>query len=111
MTHHEGDNVAETGENERWELKLYIAGQTSKSEKAIANLRHICEEHLEGRYSIEIVDLLENPEVAKDDQIVAIPTLIRQLPPPLKKIIGDLSKSDRVLVGLEIKPKTGTGLP
>ncbi len=103
--------MAETGENERWELKLYIAGQTSKSEKAIANLRRICEDHLEGRYSIEVVDLLENPNIAKEDQIVAIPTLIRQLPPPLKKIIGDLSKSDRVLVGLEIKPKTGTGLP
>ncbi len=86
-----------------WMLKLYVAGTTPKSLEAFANLKKICEEHLKGQYKIEVVDLLENPKLAKGDQIVAIPTLVRRLPPPLKKIIGDLSNKERVLVGLNIR--------
>lgn len=85
-------------------LRLYVAGQTRKSLTAFANLKRICEEHLQGRYKIEVVDLLEKPQLAKGDQILAIPTLVRQLPPPLKKIIGDLSDTERVLVGLDLRP-------
>jgi circadian clock protein KaiB len=85
-------------------LRLYVAGQTRKSLTAFANLKKICEEHLAGRYKIEIIDLLEKPQLAKGDQILAIPTLVRQLPPPLKKIIGDLSDTERVLVGLDLRP-------
>ena len=88
---------------EIWILKLYIAGQTPKSIAAFANLNKICDEHLAGKYRIEIVDLLKNPKLAKGDQIVAIPTLVRHLPPPVKKIIGDLANTERVLVGLNIK--------
>ncbi len=87
----------------RWELRLYVAGQTPKSLVAFSNLKKICEEHLAGQYSIEIVDLVENPQLAKGDQIFAIPTLVRKLPMPLKKIIGDLSNTERVLVGLDIR--------
>ena len=87
-----------------WTLRLYIAGRTPKSVTALANLKRICEEQLAGRYKLEIVDLLEHPERAKADQIVAIPTLVRQLPPPLKRIIGDLSNTERVIVGLEFDP-------
>ena len=89
---------------EMWNLRLYVAGQTPKSLTAFANLKALCEEHLQGRYSIEVVDLLENPTLAKGDQILAIPTLVRKLPPPLRKIIGDLSHTERVLVGLDLKP-------
>jgi len=85
-------------------LRLYVAGQTRKSLAAFANLKKICEEHLEGRYKIEVIDLLEKPQLAKGDQILAIPTLVRQLPPPLKKIIGDLSNTENVLVGLDLRP-------
>jgi circadian clock protein KaiB len=85
------------------ELRLYIAGQTRKSIAALANLRRICEEHLAGRYRVEVIDLMANPELARNDQIVAIPTLVRRLPPPIRRIIGDLSNSERVLVGLEIE--------
>lgn len=85
-------------------LRLYVAGQTRKSLAAFANLKKICEEHLQGRYKIEVVDLLEKPQLAKGDQILAIPTLVRQLPPPLKKIIGDLSDTEKVLVGLDLRP-------
>lgn len=85
-------------------LRLYVAGQTRKSLTAFANLKKICEEHLAGRYKIEVIDLLENPQLAKGDQILAVPTLVRQLPPPLKKIIGDLSNTEKVLVGLDIRP-------
>ena len=81
-----------------------MAGQTRKSLAAFANLKKICEEHLAGRYKIEIIDLRENPQLAKGDQILAIPTLVRQLPPPLKKIIGDLSNTEKVLVGLDLLP-------
>ena len=88
---------------ETWMLRLYVAGQTPKSLAAFANLTKICEEHLAGRYRIEVVDLIEHPQLAKGDQILAVPTLVRQLPPPLRKIIGDLSNTERVLVGLDIK--------
>lgn len=89
-----------------YSLRLYVAGQTPKSVAAIANLNRLCEAHLPGRYSIEVVDLMKNPALAQRDQIVAIPTLIRQLPEPLKRIIGDLSNSEKVLVGLDIRPIT-----
>jgi len=89
-----------------WELRLYIAGQTPKSVAAFSNLKKICEEHLQGKYHIEIVDLLENPNLAAGDQILAIPTLVRKLPPPLRKIIGDLSNEEKVLVGLDLIPRS-----
>jgi circadian clock protein KaiB len=91
---------------EKWELRLYTAGQTPKSLAAIKNLKRVCEEHLAGRYEIEIVDLLKNPRLAKDDQIVAIPTLVRKLPDPVRKIIGDLSDTERALVGLQLRPQS-----
>ena len=92
-------------EQEKWELRLYTAGQTPKSLAAIKNLKKVCEEHLAGRYQIEIVDLLKNPRLAKDDQIVAIPTLVRKLPDPMRKIIGDLSDTERALVSLQLRPQ------
>ncbi|HWR16678.1 MAG TPA: circadian clock KaiB family protein [Terriglobales bacterium] len=92
----------------KWRLRLYVAGNTPNSIAAFANLKEICEVHLGGRYQIEIVDLLENPMLAKGDQIVAIPTLVRRLPFPVKKIIGDLSNRERVLVGLDLKPAAPT---
>jgi circadian clock protein KaiB len=88
-----------------WELRLYVAGTTTKSVAALANLRKVCDEHLAGKYRIEIVDLLENPRLARGDQIVAIPTLVRKLPEPIRKIIGDLSNTERLLVGLQLRPK------
>ena len=91
---------------ETWELRLYVAGQTQNSMKALANLKKIAEEHLKGKYTIEIVDLLKNPQLAAGDQILALPTLVRKLPEPIKKIIGDLSNTERVLVGLDIRPKS-----
>lgn len=94
-----------TGRQEAiWELRLYVAGQTSKSLVAFVNLKRICEEHLAGRYRIEVIDLLVNPQLARGDQILAVPTLVRKLPEPLKKIIGDLSNTERVLVGLDVRP-------
>lgn len=90
--------------NDLWELRLYVAGQTAKSLAAFANLKKVCEEHLAGKYQIEVVDLLENPQLAKGDQIVALPTLVRKLPQPIRKIIGDLSNTERVLVGLQLRP-------
>jgi circadian clock protein KaiB len=90
---------------ERWELRLYVAGQTPKSLAAFANLKRICEAHLRGNYRIEVIDLLAHPEKARVDQIVALPTLIRRLPPPMKRIIGDLSNSERTLVGMELVPE------
>ena len=87
-----------------WELRLYVAGQTPKSMAAFSNLKKLCEEHLQGQYRIEVIDLLENPALAKGDQIFAIPTLVRKLPEPIKKIIGDLSNKERVLVGLNLIP-------
>ena len=88
---------------EIWKLRLYVAGQTPKSIRAFANLQVLCEEHLKGRYQIEVIDLLENPEMARGDQIVAIPTLVVKLPQQVRKIIGDLSNTDRVLVGLALQ--------
>jgi len=90
--------------DEIWRLRLYVAGQTPKSLKAFANLKQICEEHLAGKYQIEIIDLLVNPQLARGDQILAIPTLVRKLPEPVRKIIGDLSDTERVLVGLDLRP-------
>ncbi len=94
---------AKQAEEERWELRLYVAGQTSKSLTAFANLKKICEEYMPGRYQIEIIDLIENPRLARGDQILAVPTLVRKLPEPVKKIIGDLSNTERVLVGLDLR--------
>jgi circadian clock protein KaiB len=85
-------------------LRLYVAGQTPKCIRAFANLKRICEEYLAGRYHIEMVDLLQNPQLARGDQILAVPTLVRRLPEPMKKIIGDLSNTERVLVGLDLRP-------
>jgi len=91
-----------------WELRLYVAGQTPNSVKAFTNLKRICEQHLKGKYTIEVIDLLKNPQLAAGDQILAIPTLVRKLPQPLKRIIGDLSNTERVLVGLDVRPKQPT---
>jgi len=88
--------------SEIWNLRLYVAGQTPKSVAALANLKKLCEKHLKFKYSIELIDLLDNPQLAKGDQILAIPTLVRKLPVPIRKIIGDLSNTERVLVGLDI---------
>jgi circadian clock protein KaiB len=89
---------------ETWELKLYIAGKTPKSVIALRNLKKYCEEHLEGRYKIEVIDLLKKPQLAEGDQIFAVPTLVRKVPVPIRKIIGDLSNEEKVLVGLNIVP-------
>jgi circadian clock protein KaiB len=86
-------------------LRLYVAGQTPKSVAAFINLKKICEEHLQGRYQVEVIDLLENPQLARGDQILAIPTLVRKLPVPVRKIIGDLSNTERVLIGLDLLPR------
>ena len=88
-----------------WDLRLYVAGHTEKSVAAIENLRRICEEHLPGRYKIDVIDLLQNPQLASGDQIVAIPTLVRKLPNPVKRVIGDLSNTERTLVGLQLRPR------
>ena len=95
---------AQQPENDRWQLRLYVAGQTPKSIAALSNLKRLCETHLAGHYEIEIIDLLENPKLAAGDQILAIPTLVRKLPAPVKKIIGDLSDEVRTLVGLDVRP-------
>ncbi len=88
---------------EVWNLRLYVAGQTPKSLTAFTNLKKICDEHLAGKYQIEVIDLIKNPQLAKGDQIIALPTLVRKLPEPIKKIIGDLANTERVLVGLDIR--------
>ena len=93
----------QTAETKQWQLRLYVAGQTPKSVTAFANLKRLCEEHLAGEFEIEVIDLLENPRLARDDQIVAIPTLMRKLPPPIRKIIGDLSDTERTLIGLQLR--------
>jgi circadian clock protein KaiB len=90
---------------ETYNLRLYVAGETPRAAAALANLKRICEEHLCGRYTIEVVDLLKNPRLASGDQILAVPTLVRRLPQPIKKIIGDLSNEERVLVGLDLRQK------
>jgi circadian clock protein KaiB len=89
-----------------WILKLYVAGRSARAEAALRNLEAICEEHLSGRYEIEVIDLLKHPQLARGDQIVAVPTLVRRLPQPIKRIIGDLSNADRVLIGLDLRPRT-----
>jgi circadian clock protein KaiB len=93
-------------DNDVWELRLYVAGQTPKSLAAFSNLKQVCDEHLAGKYKIEVIDLIKNPQLARGDQIVAIPTLVRKLPAPIRKIIGDLSNTERVLVGLQLRPNS-----
>lgn len=97
-------------DEDRWYLRLYVAGQSPKCVAALENLRRFCEQYMAGRYEIEVVDLLENPRLARDHQIVAIPTLVRRLPEPLRRIIGTLGDTERVLVGLDLKPR-GAGAP
>jgi circadian clock protein KaiB len=100
----EADPQEEAVQDGHYNLRLYVAGQTPKSITALANLKTICEEHLAGRYRIEVIDLLQQPQLAAGDQILAVPTLVRRLPEPLKKIIGNLSDKERVLVGLDLRP-------
>ena len=95
-------------DTEAWVLRLYIAGQTPKSVTAFSNLKKLCEEHMPGHYQIEVIDLLVNPQLAAGDQIVAIPTLVRKLPQPLRRIVGDLSNTERTLVGLQLRPAKPT---
>ncbi|RYF10728.1 MAG: circadian clock protein KaiB [Deltaproteobacteria bacterium] len=90
---------------EVWELRLYVAGQTAKSVAALANLRRYCELHVPGQYKLEVIDLLQHPQLAEGDQILAIPTVVRKMPEPLRRVIGDLSNEERVLVGLDLRPK------
>jgi circadian clock protein KaiB len=90
---------------DKYELRLYVAGKTQKSVTAVSNLKRYCEEHLSGKYVIEVIDLLENPQLAEGDQIFAVPTLVKKVPEPVRKIIGDLSNEEKVLVGLNIRPK------
>ena len=101
----ENQPAAASPEPKAYALRLYVAGQTPKWQKAFTNLKQICEEHLQGRYEIEIIDLLQNPQLARGDQILAVPTLVRRLPEPIKKIIGDLSNTERVLVGLDLQER------
>lgn len=103
MTQSPAQRDAADDDSGSWKLRLYVAGQTPKSLTAFANLKKLCETHLAGRYEIEVIDLLVNPQLAKGDQILAIPTLVRQLPAPVRKIIGDLSNTERVLVGLDLR--------
>ena len=100
----DGGSASEADEG-FYHLRLYVAGQTAKSLRATANLKRVCEEHLAGRYDIEVIDLMRNPKLAAGDQILALPTLVRRLPAPLKRIIGDLSDTEKVLVGLDIRAK------
>ena len=94
---------------EMWNLRLYVAGKTQRAITAFENLEKICEEHMAGKYSIEVIDLLKNPQLARGDQIIAVPTLVRKLPKPVRKIIGDLSNKEKVLVGLDLRPLTKGG--
>ena len=104
MKQQEPETVMEDMDNgNKWSLLLYVAGQTPNCVKAFENLKKICEQELKGRYEIEVIDLLKNPELAKGDQILAIPTLVRKLPPPVKRIIGSLKNTERVLVGLDLR--------
>jgi circadian clock protein KaiB len=104
-TRHPSPRQPQPPDSELWELRLYVAGLTPRSIAALENLERICEEHLAGKYSIEVVDLLKNPQLARGDQILALPTLVRKLPEPVRKIIGDLSNEERVLVGLDLRPR------
>jgi len=103
------DEPVEIGSGEIWSLRLYVAGSTPKSVAAFANLKRICERHLAGKYTIEVIDLLEQPQLSRGDQILAIPTLVRKLPKPMRKIIGDLSDTERVLIGLDLRCADGPG--
>jgi circadian clock protein KaiB len=100
----EGLTAAPSG-HERWDLRLYVAGESARSRQAIANLKKMCEAHIHASYTIEVIDLLKDPGLARGDQIVAVPTLVRKLPEPMRKIIGDLSNEDRVLIGLDLRPR------
>jgi circadian clock protein KaiB len=104
-TIHDHDGSLGAAQGESWQLRLYVAGQSPKSLRAVANLKELCEEHLPGRHEIEVIDLIEHPALARSDDILAIPTLVRRLPAPLRKIIGDLSDTERVLVGLRLQPQ------
>jgi len=97
---------SKTKKQDEWILRLYIAGQSARSAAALRNLEAVCEEHLAGRYRIEVIDLLKHPQLARGDQIIAVPTLVRHLPPPMKKIIGDLSNEENVLVGLDLRQRS-----
>ncbi|MFT3776299.1 MAG: circadian clock KaiB family protein [Minicystis sp.] len=99
------EGSAAEGDDALWDLRLYVAGQTRKSVAALANLKQFCEQHLAGKYRIEVVDLMEHPHLAQSDQILAIPTLVRKLPAPMKKLIGDLSNTERVLVGFDMRAR------
>ena len=101
---HEIARDSSAGDSEKWDLRLYVAGQTPRSVAAFANLKRICEEHLAGRYNIEVIDLLKHPQLAAGDQILAIPTLVRKLPQPIRRIVGDLRDTERALVGLQLRP-------
>jgi circadian clock protein KaiB len=92
-------------DSDRYILKLYVTGRTSRAERAIANLRRLCEDELEGCYELEVIDILEHPQLAEDERILATPTLVKQLPPPLRRVIGDLSSRDKVLFGLDVRPR------
>ncbi|MDB5304469.1 MAG: KaiB protein [Phycisphaerales bacterium] len=105
----EQGNGAKAEVEKFWDLRLYVAGQSPKSLRAFANLKKICETHLAGRYRIEVIDLLKNPQLAAGDQILAVPTLVRNLPVPIEKIIGDLSNEDRTLVGLDLRARSAMG--
>ena len=105
MTTLSEDSTWETGPARGWSLRLYVAGSNPRSMRACENLKVLCETHLAGEYEIEIIDLLENPSLARGDQIVAVPTLVRKLPEPVRRIIGDLSDTERVLVGLDLRPR------
>jgi circadian clock protein KaiB len=100
-----GLQMAETSVSDQWVLRLYVAGQTPRAIAAFKNLKAICEDQLKGKYEIQVIDLLVNPQLGRDDQILAIPTLVRKLPAPVRKIIGDLSDTERVLVGLDLRPR------
>jgi circadian clock protein KaiB len=99
------ESAAERSDSERYVLRLYIAGTTAESCRSVENLRAICDEHLSGRYELAVVDVFQQPVLAKDEQIIAVPTLIKKLPHPIRRIVGDLSNAQRVLVGLDLKPK------
>ena len=106
MTTSDDSSGDENVKGEFWDLCLYVAGQSPKSLLAFANLQRFCDDHLNGRYRINVIDLLENPQFAQADQIVAIPTLVRKLPPPIRKIIGDLADTEHVLIGLQLRPRS-----
>ncbi len=101
------EGASKAGVDKAWDLRLYVAGQSPKSIRAFTNLKKICEQHMAGRYHIEVIDLLKNPQLAAGDQILAVPTLVRKLPVPIKQIIGDLSNEDRTLVGLDLRASDG----